>query len=48
MRADGRTDRQRDSQTDMTKPMVAFLIFANAPKTVLQLFYKCSVKHVLS
>jgi hypothetical protein len=30
-----RTDRQTDGQTDMTKIIVAFRNFANAPKDVL-------------
>jgi hypothetical protein len=30
--ADGRTDRRTDRQTDMTKLMVAFGNFVNAPK----------------
>ena len=30
--SDGRTDRQRDKGTDMTKLIVAFRNFANAPK----------------
>ena len=29
----GRSDRQTDRQTDMTKPIVSFLGFANVPKT---------------
>ena len=32
MRRDGRTGRQRDRQTDLTKLIVAFRNFANAPK----------------
>jgi len=32
LHADGRADRQTDRQTDMTKLIVAFRKFANAPK----------------
>jgi hypothetical protein len=34
MEANGQTDRQTDRQTDMTKLIVAFRNFANAPKRV--------------
>jgi hypothetical protein len=30
---DGRTDRQKDRQTDMTKLIATFRNFANAPQT---------------
>jgi len=38
MRADSRTDRHRDRQTDMTKLIVAFRNFANASRTYDELF----------
>ena len=41
MRAGGQTDRQTDRQTDVTKLIVAFHNFANAPnKNVTQDFYR--------
>ena len=33
---DGQTDRETDRETDMTKLLVSFLSFANAPKNYSQ------------
>jgi hypothetical protein len=37
LNADGRTDGQRDGETDMTKLMFAFYNFVNAPKNKIYL-----------
>jgi hypothetical protein len=37
--ADGRTNRQTDRQTDLTKLAVAFRNFANAPKSPILTLY---------
>jgi len=36
MRMDGWTDRQMDERTDMTKVILAFRNFANAPKSLFE------------
>jgi hypothetical protein len=43
--ADGQTDGRTDERTDMTKPIVAFRNFANAPKDgVLRLVHVRSLQ----
>ena len=37
---EGRTDRRKDGRTDMTKLIVAFRNFANAPKTRVRKLHK--------